>query len=64
MGTSPQMIEDLKAAGHYFAAGAVAQSLGGAAFYGCHYGMRSTREQAKEDFYRGFAAAMSYAKQR
>ena len=57
MKLSPQIIEDLKSAGHYFAAGAVAKALGGGRFYGCHFGMRSTRDAAIAEFYRGFDAA-------
>lgn len=57
MKVSPQMIEDLKVAGHYFAAGAVAKALGGGRFYGCHIGMRSTKERDQAEFFRGFDAA-------
>lgn len=53
---SPRMIEELKEAGHYFAAGVVAKALGGARFYGCHTGMRSTRDYAIAEFNRGYDA--------
>lgn len=55
--TSPQMIEDLKASGHYFAAGAVAKQIGGMRYYGCHYGMRSTKERDMAEFFAGYDAA-------
>jgi hypothetical protein len=56
---SPQVIEQLKAAGHYFAAGAVAQQIGGGRFYGCHLGMRSTKDASQAEFFAGFDAAAS-----
>lgn len=56
---SPSLIEDLKLARHYFAAGAVAASIGGGRFYGCHVGMKSEKEQAQRLFFAGFDAAMN-----
>lgn len=50
-------VDDLKAAGHYFAAGALAASLGQDANYGCHLGMRSTLDFAREEFKRGHRLA-------
>lgn len=47
----------LKSEGHYFAAGALAFSIGHDRSYGCHFGMRSTRDAAIEAFNRGYDAA-------
>lgn len=47
----------LKTEGSYFAAGAVAFSAGMDRNYGCHFGMRSSRDAAIEQFYRGYDAA-------
>lgn len=52
-----QTVETLKAAGHYFAAGAVARSLGSPKNYGCHYGMRSELDHARSEYNRGWDAA-------
>lgn len=49
-----QIIEKLKAEGHYFAAGALAHSLGQPCNYGCHLGMRSTLDYARDAFKRGW----------
>lgn len=49
-------INDLKVAGHYFAAGALARSLGHDHNYGCHFGMRSDRDFARSEFQRGWEA--------
>jgi hypothetical protein len=49
-----QTVDALKAAGHYFAAGAVAKALGRDSNYGCHFGMRSTCEAAKAEYKRGW----------
>lgn len=55
-----KMIEELKGAGHYFAAGALAAELalatGQAITYGAHYGMRSTRNEAMDQFAKGYEA--------
>lgn len=50
-------VEALKAAGHYFAAGALAASLGQSDNYGCHLGMRSTLDHARDEFKRGYRLA-------
>lgn len=47
----------LKMEGQFFAAGAVAFAAGHDRTYGCHFGMRSTRDAAIEAFYRGWDAA-------
>ena len=44
--TSFQIVDRLKSEGHYFAAGAAARSYGHTSSYGCHLGMRSTRDFA------------------
>lgn len=51
-------IDDLKSAGHMFAAGALAHALGlGVNSYGCHFGMRSTLELDKASYAAGWASA-------
>jgi hypothetical protein len=50
-------INDLKAAGHYYAAGVLAYALRQPNNYGCHFGMRSELEKAKEEFSIGWLAA-------
>ena len=57
MKVQPYMINDLKAEGHLFAAGALARSMNHPRQYGCHFGMRSTLDQDREEFYRGWDAA-------
>jgi len=53
-----QTIEALKAAGHMFAAGALAYELREPInSYGCHYGMRSSLVGDREEFERGWKAA-------
>lgn len=54
---TPQEIEKLKADGKYFDAGWHAGRSGLSPHYGCHYGMRSTREWAQREFKCGFEAA-------
>ncbi len=55
---TPANIEDMKAAADTTAdmeaAGAAAKAAGLPRAYGCHYGMRSTREADMAAFYRGF----------
>lgn len=50
-------VTDLKAAGLYFSAGALAYELAMDRYYGCHFGMRSGLEHARETFYAGYDAA-------
>ena len=52
-------IDDLKAGGHYFAAGAVAASLGASKYYGCHFGMKSDLDRARSEFFAGYEAALA-----
>lgn len=52
-----QTVEALKAEGNYFAAGALAKQLGHGPHYGCHYGMRSELDAAKDQFFAGYRAA-------
>lgn len=49
-------VEALKIAGYFFAAGALARSMGHSRAYGCHIGMRSTRDSDANEFYRGWDA--------
>jgi hypothetical protein len=42
---------------HPFTAGALAYMLGKTDYYGCHYGMRSTRQWAIEQFKQGWLVA-------
>lgn len=51
-----QTVHALKASGHYFAAGALAASLGMDNNYGCHFGMRSDRDNAIEQYKAGHTA--------
>lgn len=55
-------VEDFKAEGLYFAAGALRFQLGLTRNYGCHYGFRGDLEQNREEFYRGYGAAYQGAK--
>lgn len=50
-------VEDLKAEGLYFTAGALLFQLGHPRGYGCHYGMRSDLEISRDEFYRGYDSA-------
>lgn len=59
---TPHTVNDLKAAGHYFAAGALDRTLGGTGNYGCHFGMRSDLDRARTEFRRGFDAALPGAR--
>lgn len=49
-------VDDLKAEGMFFAAGALLCQLGHVRLYGCHFGMRSTLEADRAEFYRGYDA--------
>lgn len=42
-----------------FAAGALAYIVGHQCLYGCHYGLRSSREWAREQFGKGWHAAFN-----
>lgn len=52
-----QTVDALKGLSHYFAAGAVAKALGRDDNYGCHFGMRSTLEYARDEYKRGWDGA-------
>ncbi len=56
--TTPSIrtVDELKIAGHMFAAGALSRQLGLNRNYGCHLGMRSTLERDRAEFHRGFDA--------
>ena len=49
-------ISELKSEGRYFEAGVLARQSGEACYYGCHFGMRSTRENAIAEFTAGYHA--------
>jgi hypothetical protein len=51
---SSQDVERLKSEGRFVHAGALAAALGLNLNYGCHYGMRSTRDGAMAAFRDGF----------
>jgi hypothetical protein len=55
-------VEDFKAEGLYFAAGALLFQKGYARSYGCHYGLRADLEESRAEFYRGYDAAEQGAK--
>lgn len=59
MKVTAQTVDALKVMKAYFAAGALAYSLGHDPAYGCHFGMRSTREKATKQFMDGYYAAMN-----
>ena len=48
--------DDLKAEGRYFEAGQQQFRLGGDRVYGCHFGMRSTRERDMTEYFAGYDA--------
>jgi hypothetical protein len=47
-------VENLKAEGAYREAGALAAEQGSPCYYGCHYGMRSSRALAMAEFQAGY----------
>jgi hypothetical protein len=47
-------INELKANGEYFAAGALAARQGRPDYYGCHFGMRQSLEFARSEFSKGW----------
>lgn len=49
-----QDVERLKSEGRFVHAGALAAALGDNLSYGCHYGMRATRDGAMAAFRDGF----------
>lgn len=51
------LIEKLKADGYYFTAGAYTFECGLSPGYGQHYGMRSERQKAIDEFKLGYHAA-------
>lgn len=55
-------VEELKSEGLFFTAGAMAFQLGQGRTYGCHYGMRSTLDADRDEFYRGYDAAEAGAR--
>lgn len=57
----PQTVDSLKAAGHYFEAGALAHAMRRDDNYGCHFGMQSSRALAIHQFKQGWKAAEAAA---
>jgi hypothetical protein len=53
-------VEILKSEGRYAHAGALSFILDLGSIYGCHYGMRSTRDQAMREFVEGSMIARTY----
>lgn len=51
------IVNALKADGKFYTAGALARELGHDRNYGCHLGMRSTRDAAIDAFQRGWDGA-------
>lgn len=62
--TNVRYIEALKAQGNYWAAGYHAHMLGCSTSYGCHYGMRSERDRAIQEYVAGWFAAHYQPSQR
>ena len=54
-------VQDLKAEGMLFAAGALLCQLGHVRLYGCHFGLRSMLDADRAVFYRGYDAAHTMA---
>ena len=50
------LINTLKSEGRYFEAGVAARQEGRECYYGCHFGMRSTRDSAIAEFTSGYNA--------
>ena len=57
MRTGIKTVDDLKVDGLYFAAGATAYALGMQRSYGCHFGFKSDRDEAIQQFNTGYDAA-------
>lgn len=56
MSACNQLVEALKANGAYFAAGAAAREFGLGPAYGCHFGLRATRNADMAAFRAGYDA--------
>ena len=54
--TTARQIDTLKSEGRYFEAGVLARQIGHTDSYGCHFGMRSELEKAREEFKLGYYA--------
>lgn len=54
MSNQYQQVENLKSFGKYREAGQLARVDGQDRYYGCHFGMRSTLERDREEFYAGW----------
>ena len=52
-----QTVDELKVDRLFFEAGVEAFKQGAPRSYGCHFGMRSSRDYAINEFYRGYDAA-------
>lgn len=57
-----RMVDTLKEEGLFFAAGALLAQIGYPRAYGPHFGMRSTLETDRAEFYRGYDAAETGAR--
>lgn len=57
-----RQIEEQKTAGNYEEAGKLAAFFGHDRQYGCHFGMRSSRLRAIEEFNRGYDACLELMK--
>jgi len=55
-------IDDMKAEGLFFTAGALTFQLGLGRSYGAHFGLRSTIEADRAEFFSGYDAAQRGAK--
>jgi hypothetical protein len=54
-------VDDLKAEGLFFTAGALTFQIGLGRSYGCHFGLRSTIEIDRAEFFAGYDAAAAAA---
>ena len=54
--TTARQIDELKSEGRYFEAGKLARELGRDCYFGCHFGLRSERDRAVEEFTAGYNA--------
>jgi len=55
-----QDVERMKGLGCYREAGQLQALLGLDCDYGCHYGMRSTRDVCREQFFQGYGEVSFY----
>jgi hypothetical protein len=60
--TINQLIDSLKSKGEFAAAGTVAAVNGKERSYGCHFGMKSGRQNAMEEFYAAYDSFLASLK--